>query len=421
MLIRAAIPLSCWVTGATADELSPSFRFTSRNCVVTGSLDGEDPVALPKPGSEDPWYRKVHSLSVEIDELTTDFVTRVVTSDDPERVVGLLLKPVNRIIRSIRNFGLVTHIREYRTDEFASDRGLNLLSAEVSADGVTWTRVREPPNDLAELLASRLLIHREDLGQFKVTNLAEVQEAIEDNLTAGPERTFLANALEYLRRGDLRVAVVESIICLEILIGQLLPEMLKASSISADALTKDITLYPRVKMLLPLLLPKEMADVDLEVVLRTITLRNKIVHEGYLPEGIPEGTVRQGIGAVVSLAHNLAHKRDALKRGPGLQGLSQRIATQFDVRAPEIKWNLRHMFTVTFPFFFDPMPPMDRLAEVSDAVVDGLKQIDSRCQPNTDVFIFFLRCGTQVATWQGGRFIVIPGPPPDPFAPRGAG
>src|SRR5437762_724930 len=115
------------------------FQFASRNCVVTGSLRGEDPIALTEPGDEDPWFRKVHSLSVGIDEAATDLVARVIASDDPERIIGCLLKPANRIIRSIRNFGLVTHVREYRADEFAGDHWLDLLSVETSADGVTWT------------------------------------------------------------------------------------------------------------------------------------------------------------------------------------------------------------------------------------------------------------------------------------------
>ena len=417
MLIRATVPLPCYVTGATADALSPSFQFASRNCLVIGSLRGEDPMALTEPGDDDdPWFRRVHSLSVEIDEAMTDVVTRIVGSDDTERIIGCLLKPANRIIRSIRNFGLVTHVREFRANEFTGDHWLDLLAVETSADGVAWTRLREPTGDLLELLARRSLLRREYLGRFKIADLAEVQEAIEDNLTAGPERAFLANALEYLRTGDLRVAVVESIICLEILVGQLLPELLTASSIPADALTKEITLFPRVKMLLPLLLPTEMAGIDLGAVLRTISLRNKIVHQsGHLPDGIPEETVRQGISAVVGLAHRLAHKRDSLKRAPDLQRLSQEIASKFGIRAPTIEWAFRHMFTVRFPFFFDPIPPMDRLAEVSQAVVEGLIQLDSRCKPNTDVFIFFSQYGTEVATWQRGRFVVIPGSPPDPL------
>lgn len=228
--------------------------------------------------------------SVEIDEAGTDLVTRVVAADEPEAIVGSLLKSANRIIRSLRNFGLVTHVREFRPEEVASDLGLDLLSVETSPDGITWTRLRQPPEDLGAFLAGRTLLRREHLGEFKINDLDEVQEAIEDDLTGGPERTFLANALEHLRRGDLRVAVVESVICLEILLGQLLPQLLEAASVPGDVLTKEITLFYRVKMLLPLLLPSEAASADLPAVLKTISWRNKIARN-WLPRQLREALV----------------------------------------------------------------------------------------------------------------------------------
>lgn len=416
MRIRATFPFPCWVTGPTAESLSPTFRFSSRNCVVSGSFVGEEPLALPEPGDKDPWFRKVHSLSVEIDEAGTDLVTRVVAADGPEAIVGSLLKSANRIIRSLRNFGLVTHVREFRSEEVASDLGLDLLSVETSPDGTTWTRLRQPPEDLGAFLAGRTLLRREHLGEFKIKDLDEVQEAIEDDLAGGPERTFLANALEHLRRGDLRVAVVESVICLEILLGQLLPRLLEAASVPGDVLTKEITLFYRVKMLLPLLLPSEAASADLPVVLKTISWRNKIAHQsGYLPDGVPEKKIREGITSVVLLSQKLAHKRDSLEKAPTLKRLGQEIAAKFSVREPTIEWALRHLYTVKCPFFLDEAPGADRLSEISDAVVDGLTHIDPRCRPENDVFIYFSKFGTEIATWQGGRFHVINATPRDPF------
>jgi hypothetical protein len=116
------------------------------------------------------------------------------------------------------------------------------------------------------------LLRREYLGRFQIANLSEVQEAIEDNLAAGPERVFLANALEYLRIGDLRVAVVESIICLEILLGQLLPELLAASSVASDSLTNPMrsaktTLHVKIRVRqIPtfVVLPKWLVGKDVE-------------------------------------------------------------------------------------------------------------------------------------------------------------
>ena len=267
MRIRATFPFSCWVTGPSADALSPTFHFLSRGWTITASLVGEHPLELPEPGDQAPWFRRVHNLTVEIDEAESGLVTRVVASVESGRIIGLI-KPAESIVQVIRNFDWRIIFREFKASDVYGDHWLDLLSVETSPDGATWTRVGQPPNDLGELLARRSLLRREYLGEFKIANLTEVQEAIEDNLTAGPERAFFANAVEHLRRGDLRVAVVESIICLEILVGQLLPKLLEARSVPSDALTKEITLHPRVKMLLPLLLPAEAASVDLAAVLQ---------------------------------------------------------------------------------------------------------------------------------------------------------
>lgn len=78
-------------------------------------------------------------------------------------------------------------------------------------------------------------------------------------------------------------------------------------------------------MLLPLLVPAEVAAADLPAVLRTISLRNKIVHHsGNLPDGIPEGTVREGISAVLQLARSLAMNEMHLRGHRVFSGLAKR-------------------------------------------------------------------------------------------------
>lgn len=372
------------------------------------SLKGEEPIALADPKGYDPWFRRVHNLLIEVDEGQSDVVTRIVASDDAEVIIGSLLKPTNRVIKSIRNFGLVTNLRELKLSDVGTDRWLDLFSVQTSTDGTDWTRLREPPDDLAELLASRALLRQENFGQFQIAKLSEVQEAIEDNLDAGPERIFLANALEHLRRGDLRVAVVETVICLEILLAQLLPKLLEKRSVDGETLTKDITLYYRVKMLLPLLLPKEANESDLSAVLKTISWRNKVAHQsGYLPEGVPEQTIRDGISATLLLAHKLANKRDSIQREPGLRQLADELATEFGIRSPSIEWRTGHSYIVQFQFVLDPVPTMGRLEEISRGVIDRLMALDPRCKPETDVFIFFSKILGEVATWQRGRFAEV--------------
>jgi hypothetical protein len=229
----------------------------------------------------------------------------------------------------------------------------------------------------------------------------------------------MANALEYSRTGDLRAAVVESVICLEIAASQVLPLLLREKGIPADALTKDITLSARVQLLLPLLLPQALAQVDKAAVVRTITWRNAIVHRsGNLAADIPQGKLREGISAVLALAHWIAVKREALAREPDLQALAARIAAEFGIPAPAIEWTPRHMFSVKVVSLFDPLPPVDRLQAAAQAIVDGILELEPRCNPNTALFIFFRQFLRDIATWQGGRFSEISRPPTAPVRLR---
>lgn len=166
-------------------------------------------------------------------------------------------------------------------------------------------------------------------------------------------------------------------------------------------------------MLLPLLLPKEAAETDLAAVLKTIGWRNKVAHQsGYLPDGVPERTIREGISAVLRLAFKLAMRRDSLEREPGLRQLAEEIAAKFSIRSPTIEWHLGHRYTVHFRFALDPTPTMPRLEEVSQAVIDGLTSFDPRCKPETDVVIFFSKMFRDVATWQQGKFAELLAKPP---------
>jgi hypothetical protein len=131
-----------------------------------------------------------------------------------------------------------------------------------------------------------------------------------------------------------------------------------------------------------------------------------------LPQNVTDAAVRQGISAVVDLSQRLALKRDAIKRAPGLKALAEQIRTDFGSREPTITWSPRHCFTVHFTYWFDAMPAMNQLPVIAQAVIAGLAQLEPRCMPATDVFIFFSRFGQDVATWQGGQFIVIPTPNP---------
>lgn len=202
---------------------------------------------------------------------------------------------------------------------------------EFSEDGQQWTSfVKDESLTLADLLTKQLLAERlvrrrtlsQPTAELSAGNWSETEEAGQDNLEPSPEKEFLTNAFEHLRVGNMRLALVEAVVCVEIVVSQFLKayfEINKGWSKTRlrSYLNPDITLSTRVGLLLEIILSADdLKAVDGERVRAGIGWRNKAVHEsGHLPD-VPEKEIRQVIVAVLTLALRLGQKRDEIIATP---------------------------------------------------------------------------------------------------------
>jgi hypothetical protein len=265
---------------------------------------------------------------------------------------------------------------------------------------------------LENMLTERFLFaQRENVGELNISDWALIEEAIQDDLTAGPEREFYVNALEHSRIGNLRLAVVESVICLEIVLTQWLLQVLPRRGVrNVDELLAGprVDLFTRVKLLLPLLLPEDRLDgVNLDDVIRAVNLRNKIAHTtGNLPPGMPPDSIRSGVSAVLIVARLLAFERDRLTREPELDKLADRIGVAVGLLKPKIFAIDRHQYSVAFEIPFpDEMPPDERQSEIATQVNDRMVEYDPRYRPGTEAgpAVAFTRAGQPVSLWLDGK------------------
>src|SRR5206468_3398356 len=130
-----------------------------------------------------------------------------------------------------------------------------------------------PMRDLQDMLTDRFLLFQENIGELNINDWTLVEEAIQDDLKAGPEKEFYTNALEHSRVGNLRLAVVESVISLEILLAQWLHQVLPTRGVRKvnDLLKPQLDLFTRVNLLLPMLLRTDRLElVNLDDVARTV-------------------------------------------------------------------------------------------------------------------------------------------------------
>ena len=61
------------------------------------------------------------------------------------------------------------------------------------------------------MLSDAFALNQASIGQLKMRDWALIEEALQDGLSAGPEKEFFVNAVQHSRVDNLRLAVVESV------------------------------------------------------------------------------------------------------------------------------------------------------------------------------------------------------------------
>jgi hypothetical protein len=326
---------------------------------------------------------------------------------------------------AIRNFGGVALLNEIRVKPADTERLLAEWSVETSEDGAAWTGLYPAPTMLD------LLGRRESQGpQLASTGWPQIQEALEDELEAGPEQEFLTNAIEHLRLQNLRLALLEAVICLEIVSARYLKTLLRVKrELDRESVARalEIELMPRIGLLVPLLYADPLLSaVSMALVLQGITWRNKIVHRtGHLPDGVQDEAIESATREVLALALVLAVLERKIEAEPRLTQIAAEIAARWEVPQPSIR-EIDHRRIIQFEFFLaNPFPNEERMRQIAGHASARFQALDPRFNPDRDLYVSFLDFPQQlIAKWAAGNldvlkpprthFVHLPAPPPAP-------
>jgi hypothetical protein len=191
-------------------------------------------------------------------------------------------------------------------------------------------------------------------------------EAMQEGLEPGPEQEFLANCLEHLGERNFRLALIESVICLEIVLSGFLRTYLQhekrlSKSRIENFLSSTFGLTSRVSGVLDLTLPKELvAKIDADLVLKAVGWRNAVMHKtGRLPAHLDEKTLRKHVAAVLTLVRYLANRRDEIAAEPELRAVGETIAKEFGGSDPTMRQFSRHVVWVDYFYFSKTDLPLE--------------------------------------------------------------
>src|SRR3990170_6110646 len=420
MKLKLKIPLYFYLSGPTEQSLEVETSFEHDDVKVNLRFVGENPLTFPK-GSDDSKvfsHVKYAEFVLEDTDPQQSRLAKIVTTEpDYVQILKYLLPIVNRVLCSIRNWGLVAFVTELNPRDDDAKKYIQRWDVQSSEDGENWQAVVKPETGLLGALLSGFL-NDERAGNLHVRNWSEIEEAIQDNLETPPEQEFLVNSIEHLNLGNFRLALIEAIICLEIVLTQFLRVYLSINKNLSpnridDFLTHQFGLTPRVSGLLDLVLdPDDLKKVNIDSVRTAIRWRNKVIHEtGRLPQGVSENELRSKIVDVLILADLLGMKRDQIESSPELQQIGNQLSQKFGLPEPTILRLRRHRILINFEFLLPTEIPSD-LGAVLESVAKEASFIfatkDSRFNATEHLHIRFLVFFQGMkARWRNGTVEVV--------------
>ncbi|MBZ5645908.1 MAG: hypothetical protein LAN37_01640 [Acidobacteriia bacterium] len=385
-----------------------STAFVHGGLRVSLSFASLDPIEVPD--REEKFLRLLTHQVVEIENASDErVVERLAAPENREELARTLVQITSRINLALRNIGIVTAVNEISFDATRIDSLLREWQTSI-ADGGEYALMFEP-NALLEALLRRAPHETRDL--FSVRDWEEIEEAIEENLEPKPEQEFLANAVEYLRLQNRRAALLESVVCLEIVLTQYLKAYLGlkkgfSSKRIDNLLSSNLHLSARVGLILELVLtPDEIKKLELDRVLKAISWRNEIVHKtGHLPKNLPDRDCDAAIYRVLELARFLARQRDVIRSGPELERLADAIADEMKVPPPLIQIGRGRRLVIRFDLSPESArPTKDELLKLTEFVSAKCKEYQDRIDPEKHLFLSFFQRNEVVAFVVEGQVV----------------
>jgi len=417
MQIRISLPFSGSLRGPRPDLLEPKTTFTLGSNRVEVSFHGGD--TPPQETNEKVilYGRWVSHVQIEVqDEGPDSKLAELVRSEDKADLLAFLAPIANRVLRAIRNCGFAPEAKEINFRPWQSETLLRKWNCETSDDGKDWTQIYSPRGAIWEALFAA---GGDNSIALNMELWSEIEESIQDDLQPGPEQEFLTNALEHIRDYNFRLALIEAIVCLEIVLSQFTEQfLLVKKGLSQNRvnhiLSPQIGLSARVSVLLDLILsPDELNNVRAGEVLKAVNWRNGIIHKtGHLPPGLLDQEARSSIVATLELALFLSQRRDEIAATPELQELAKAMSSTHNLPVPTIQPSSSHRVSVSFRSFLSQgLPSEAGMLEVIQDLCARLKKRDKRFVPEDHLHVTFggLLGGVR-AVWSKGRLEVFPPP-----------
>lgn len=418
-------PFKCYLSAPKKEipHLQATFEESGYSVRITLSSDDAEPLELKNSPPEDKYFVTTSNIEFVLtpisDNIKNKFCYESLASvrELQKDLLKIIVRIVNRSFQAMRNFGVMPDVHLFNPDISFTDYYLSSLNVKLKDD-----KGEHHISQNQSLLSMALLgffppsSETASISDLHIYRWPDIEEALQDQSEPPPEKEFFTNAIEFLGLRNFRMALLESVICLEIVLTQYLRVFLSIRKAVPNSrirrfLSPQMGLSMRLSGLLDLTLTRDdLKDIDLNKVMCVVNWRNNIIHRtGRLPEHLTEDELREGISSVLTLALLLAQLRDRIQAEPVLQEIAKKVSETHKIPIPNIFDIGRHLILVEIQFLFSTLPNNNILEGVSKDLGSQLQTRDSRFVPDKHLFIRFLKFPKVTVTrWRNGSLEIVP-------------
>lgn len=326
MQLKWEIPTNILFTCDKPEELElPRFDFIYKDRVkVEVTLQSSVPVHdFQYKGSKSVKpFRHMDKIGITVTDLdnannANPLITHL-TVNNNKKLFNEILTITNKIMYTIRNFGFVSKIREFSYQYYEFEKVMILWNVQTSNDnGDNWINVEPSDSDKEIKRYYFSLQNKESIQRTELDNetWVYIQAVLQHNVKLHSEREFIVNADGHIDSNNYRLAVVESVIGLEIVLNQFLHLYLqKYKGFTEKRIKKflpnEFTLSMKLSGLLALSLSeKSLEGIDIDKVETVVKWRNNIMHStGNLEKSEKHDNIIESLRHVLQLSHLLRRK-----------------------------------------------------------------------------------------------------------------
>lgn len=308
MFLEFKLPISINLTTNEKkyfNDTSIHFNYESYNCFLEliNAKDIEENIEKEKIS----YIRKYQAISITIEDNNKGAIENFIKERSIIQILNLVNSISNRCLLVFRNYGNLTKVKEFslkldRADKEQLKSFFMMLDVKISKNNTDREKI-------LKFLGFKYKNYEEFTSNFLLDNFFDVyheeyldydtwldiKNALENNYEITEDRIFFVNSSEHWRNNNIRLAVIETVIGLEIVVTKYLRNYLKFKNIPndriGDLINPNIGIYLMVSVFLDLSVEEEIIKhIGIDKVLKLIKLRNNIIHNNYK---IPKETTKQ--------------------------------------------------------------------------------------------------------------------------------